>query len=447
MKSFTYRSTPKKPALLVALLLLTALVIFSSAAQAQDPRLPRASAESVGMSAQRLARFDALADEYVDSGRIAGVVVLVVRDGKVVYETSHGVQDVATGQPMRSDSIFRIASQTKLVVSVAAMILVEEGRLLLDEPVASYIPEYAETSVAVLEGDEVIIKAANRPITIQDLLTHTSGIPGGDPRLLADQYAEASLTQGKGQLNFLDEPVDAMARRLAKLPFAAQPGEEWVYGYSTDVLGAIIERVSGMPLDEFFRSRIFAPLGMPDTYFFLPPEKEQRLVANHALSEAGGVIRASDEDPSWDGQGAFVRGPRRLFQGSGGLLSTAQDYARFLQMLLNGGELDGARIVSPASVRLMTVNHVGDLYARDFPGMGFGFNVEVKLDPAVAGYEVPALAAPGAYGWGGAVYTRFWVDPAQDLIGVFMTQTRPTTGDLHQKFGNIVYGAIVSPVP
>ena len=237
---------------------------------------------------------------------------------------------------------------------------------------------------------------------------------------------------------------DALARRLAGLPFASQPGEEWVYGYSTDVLGAVIERISGIPLDEFLSSRIFVPLGMPDTHFYLPLEKEDRLVANHVLLEKSGIVRASDEDPSWDGQGAYVRGPRRLFGGNGGLLSTAQDYARFLQMLLNDGELDDARIVSPASVRLMTVNHVGDLYSRWYPGMGFGFNVEVKLDLAVLGYEVPALASPGAYGWGGAAYTRYWVDPVQDLIGIFMTQTRPTTGDLHQKFGNIVYGAIVS---
>jgi CubicO group peptidase (beta-lactamase class C family) len=416
-----------------------------SGAQAQDRLLPRVSPESVGMSSQRLARFDTLAAEYVISGHVAGVVALVVRDGKIAHETVRGVQDVATGSPMRSDSIFRIASQTKLIVSVATMILVEEGLVRLDEPVAHHIPEYAETTVAILDGDSVIVVAANRQITIQDLLTHTSGIPGADPVLLVDLYAEASLTQGKHLLNYLDEPIDAVVRRLAGLPFSAQPGEEWIYGYSTDVLGAVIERASGMPLDEYLRSRIFVPLGMPDTHFFLPPDKENRLVANHALRE-GGVIHASDDDLSWDGQGAFVRGPRRLFQGSGGLLSTASDFARFLQMLMNGGELDGARIVSPASVRLMTVNHVGDLYAREYPGMGFGFNVEVKLDPAVGGWEVPALASPGAFGWGGAAYTRFWVDPAEHLIGVFMTQVRPTTGDLHEKFGNIVYGAIVSPV-
>jgi CubicO group peptidase (beta-lactamase class C family) len=437
--------TLNKWALPVAFVLLATIVTFSGSLRAREPALPVASPESVGMSAGQLARFDTLAAEYIGNGRIAGVVALVLRDGKIVHETVQGVQDVSTGAPLRSDSIFRIASQTKLVMSVATMILVEEGQLLLDDPVARYIPEYAKTTVAVENGDEVNIVAANRQITIEDLLTHTSGIPGAKPGLVENLYAEASISQGDGQLNHLDESIDAFTRRLAGLPFAAQPGEAWVYGMSTDVLGAVIERVSGMTLEEFLRNRIFAPLGMPDTHFYLPLEKLERLAANHKLRDEGGPLVASAEDPSWDGQGAYVEGPRRLFSGNGGLLSTAGDYARFLQMLLNEGELDGARILSPASVRLMTVNHIGDLYARWFPGMGFGFNVEVKLDPAVMGYEVPASASPGAYAWGGAAYTRFWVDPAQGIIGVFMTQTRPTSGDLHQKFGNIVYGAIITP--
>jgi CubicO group peptidase (beta-lactamase class C family) len=438
--------TPNRPISQIALLILTTLVTFSSGLQADDPLLPVASPESVGMNAGRLARFDSLVSEYIENGHVAGVVALVLRDGKIVHETVQGVQDVSTGAPLRSDSIFRIASQTKLIMSVATMILVEEGQLLLDDPVARYIPEYTGTTVAVENGDEVSIEPANRQITIKDLLTHTSGIPGAKPRLVEQLYAEASISQGGGQLNHLDETIDAFTRRLAGLPFATQPGEAWVYGMSTDVLGAVIERISGMPLDEFLHNRIFAPLGMPDTHFYLPLEKLDRLAANHNLRDSGGPAVASDEDPSWDGQGAYVKGPRKLFSGNGGLLSTAGDYARFLQMLLNHGELHGARILSPASVRLMTVNHVGDLYARWYPGMGFGFNVEVKLDPAVMGYEVPASASPGAYAWGGAAYTRFWVDPAQGIIGVFMTQTRPTSGDLHQKFGNIVYAAIVSPL-
>lgn len=412
-------------------------------AQAQDSILPHVSAELIGMDSEQLARFDTVAGEYVNDGRVAGVVALVVRDGKIAHETVHGVMDVDTGQPIRIDSIFRIASQTKLIVSVATMILVEEGRMRLDEPLANHITEYANSTVGIVDGDAVTVVPANRQITILDLLTHTSGIPGMIPEPLANEYAKASFAPDKQFANALDEPIGAVARRLAGLPFLAHPGEEWIYGYSTDVLGAAIEQASGMPLDEFLQTRIFAPLGMTDTHFFLPLDKVDRLAATHVLSDEGGVKRASDDDLSWNGQGAFVRGPRRLFSGDGGLLSTAHDFARFLQMLLNRGELDGTRILSPTSVRLMTLNHVGDLYAREYPGMGFGFNVEVKLDPAMQGYDVPASASPGAFGWGGAAYTRFWVDPEQKLIGVFMTQTRPTTGDLHQRFANIVYGAVV----
>lgn len=421
----------------------------------QPRALPAVEPEAVGMMSERLERFDTLAAEYVEEGRVAGIVALVIRNGAVVHTAVHGAMDVETGEPMRNDSIFRIASQTKLVTSVATMMLVESGRLRLDEPVASFLPAYEGTTVAIRsqdggdggDGDEngVELVPAVRPITIRDLLTHTAGISGGSPGHSRARYAAAMLPPGRNLLNDLDEPVADVVHRLGSLPFSSQPGEAWVYGFSTDVLGAVIEVAGGMALDDFFRTRIFEPLGMVDTHFFLPPEKADRLVATHILEKNGAIGRASDDDMSWDGQGAFVQGPRRLFQASGGLLSTASDFARFLQMVLNGGSLDGVRILSPTSVRLMTANHVGDLYADFYPGMGFGFNVEVKLDLASAGYQVPAAASVGAYGWGGAAYTRFWVDPDQALIGVFMTQTRPTTGDLHERFGNIVYGAIASP--
>lgn len=421
----------------------------------QPRALPAVEPEAVGMMSERLERFDTLAAEYVEEGRVAGIVALVIRNDAVVHTAVHGAMDVETGEPMRNDSIFRIASQTKLVTSVATMMLVESGRLRLDEPVASFLPAYEGTTVAIRsqdggdggDGDEngVELVPAVRPITIRDLLTHTAGISGGSPGHSRARYAAAMLPPGRNLLNDLDEPVADVVHRLGSLPFSSQPGEAWVYGFSTDVLGAVIEVAGGMALDDFFRTRIFEPLGMVDTHFFLPPEKADRLVATHILEKNGAIGRASDDDMSWDGQGAFVQGPRRLFQASGGLLSTASDFARFLQMVLNGGSLDGVRILSPTSVRLMTANHVGDLYADFYPGMGFGFNVEVKLDLASAGYQVPAAASVGAYGWGGAAYTRFWVDPDQALIGVFMTQTRPTTGDLHERFGNIVYGAIASP--
>jgi CubicO group peptidase (beta-lactamase class C family) len=429
---------------LVGILLMAGWV---SIAQAQSAALPRAAPETVGMSSERLARFDAMAADYVRKGRVAGVVALVLRGGHVVYESVHGTLDIATNLPMRSDAIFRIASQSKLVTSVAIMILVEKGQLLLADPVARYIPAFESTTVALVEDGSPRIVPAERPITIKDLLTHTAGIPGVDeiPQTLQARYAESSLDQSP--LNYLDEPIGVLVERLGGLPFVAHPGTRFDYGFSTDVLGAVIEQASGMKLDEFFRRRIFDPLDMYDTHFFLPVEKIARLAANHNPREGGGLTRASDDDNGWTGQGAFVRGPRRAFSGGGGLLSTVHDYARLLQMLLNGGELGGTRILSPATVRLMTVNHVGDLYAKslDYPGMGFGFNVEVKMDAAVGGYDVPVFASPGAFGWGGAAYTTFWVDPDEELIGLFMAQLRPHTDDLSKKFGSIVYGAIVEP--
>lgn len=404
--------------------------------------LPGVEPEAAGLSAAPLARFDSIAMDYVAAGRVAGLVAFVVRHGQVAHETVAGVMDVDTDVPMRPDAIFRIASQTKIIVGVATMILVEEGRLDLADPVAASIPAFAETTVAVPSGDTAIIVPADRPITILDLLTHTAGIPGPDPDYFVALYEEAGLTSGKGLLNALDEPVGTFSDRLATLPFMVQPGERPVYGYSTDVLGAVVERASGMPLDVFLEQRVFAPLGMVDTHFFLPVEKVDRLVANHLLIEGEGLRRARDDDMSWDGQGAFVDGPRRLFSGNGGLLSTASDFARFLQMLVNEGVLDGERILTPASVQALTLNRVGDFYDEFYPGLGWGFSVEVKLDPEGEGYQVPSGASPGAFAWGGAAYTGFWVDPEQQLVGIFMAQQRPGDPDLHRRFGDAVYDAL-----
>jgi CubicO group peptidase (beta-lactamase class C family) len=429
---------------------LAALTVLLCMGQPAAQSLTRATPESVGMSSERLARLDALAAKAVEEEQVAGLVTLVARSGKVVHHGAYGVLDVATGARMPGDAIFRIASMTKPVISVAALMLVEEGKLLLSDPVARYLPGFKQTTVAVQEGGSLQIVSARRVITVRDLLTHTAGIPNPrdlDGALLA-RYRDASL--GAPLLNARDEPIASLMERLPSLPFVAQPGERFVYGFSTDVLGAVIERSSGLALDEFLRRRIFAPLGMHDTHFFLPLEKTGRLAATHNPKDGGGLVRGRDDDMEWTGQGAFVRGPRRAFSGGGGLLSTANDYARFLQMLLNGGELDGARILSPASVRLMTTNHVGDLYAKaeNLPGMGFGFGFEVKLEPHVPGFDIPAFASPGAFAWGGAAFTTFWVDPEQQLVVVFLAQLRPYTHlDLSKKFGNIVYHAILAPAP
>lgn len=403
------------------------------------------------MSAERLMRFDSVAAAYVREGRVAGVVALVLRGGQVAYEGVHGVLDIVSHASMRRDAIFRIASMTKPITSVAVMMLVEEGRLALSDPVARYIPAFEHTLAVVQDGDSVRIVPAERAITILDLLTHTAGIPYPDEQMhesLRVRYREASLESSL--LNSRDEPMGILMGRLAGLPFTAQPGERFVYGYATDLLGVVVERVSGMTLDDFFRRRIFEPLRMHDTHFFLPAEKADRLAAVHSPREGGGLVRGRDDDIGWTGQGAFARGPQRVYSGGAGLLSTAQDYARFLQMLLNQGELDGVRLLTPATVRQMTANQVGDLYAEaeGYPGIGFGLGFEIKIDPEVGGFDIPPSASPGAFGWGGAAYTTFWVDPAYQLVALFMAQLRPyREADLSKRFGDIVYDAILAPAP
>lgn len=408
--------------------------------------LPSLGAESlaatapadVGMSAERLERLGAVLQGYVDEEELAGSVALVARRGRVVYHEAFGQRDRETGAPMRRDDMFRIASQTKALVSVAALILQEEGRLLISHPVSRYLPAFAETTVAVpngegLEGYHAL--PAKTPITIRHLLTHTSGVGYGGG-VAADLW-EAAGIQG---WYFADreEPVRVTVDRMAALPFEAQPGEDWVYGYSTDILGAVIEVASGLPLDELLRSRIFEPLGMKDTHFYLPPEKRDRLATVYSATDEGALERAPDPG-RMVGQGAYVDGPRRSFSGGAGLVSTAPDYARFLQAMLDGGVLDGARILAPSSVRLMTANHVGDLYPWS-EGTGFGLGFSTAEDLGARGEP----GTEGEFAWGGAYHSSYWVDPAQDLVVVYMTQVIPAEGlDDHGRLRALVYAALV----
>jgi CubicO group peptidase (beta-lactamase class C family) len=341
---------------------------------------------------------------------------------------------------MEKDTIFRLASMSKAVTSVAIMILMEEGRLLLNDPVSKFIPAFESTTVAVPpppkapEDSPVAIVPAERPITIRDLLTHTAGISYGSDVTTA-QYEAA----GFDGWYFADsrEPIGARIEKLATLPFDAQPGKRWVYGYSTDILGYVVEKASGSTFDEFLRTRIFEPLKMVDTSFFLPPEKRDRLAAVYSATPDGGIERAPDTGHF---QGAYVDGPRACFSGGAGLLSTAQDYARFLQMLLNGGELDGVRILGPKTIEMMTSNHVGTLYAEGRLGFGLGFEVVEHLGSAGRPGSV------GEFSWAGAYFTQFWVDPQEKLVAVFMAQLLPSEGlDLQEKFRALVYQAIETP--
>lgn len=413
---------------LVPTIVLAGLVVAPAAAQT----LPAASPESLGLSAPRLERLKTAVQAYVDRGEIAGAVTLVMRDGKVAQLAAYGKADVEANAPMRPDTMFRIASMSKAVTSVAVMMLSEEGRLMLADPVAKHLPAFARTTVAVAGPGGVTTTPAKRAITIRDLLTHTAGISYGTG-VAAEQWKAAGL-QG-WYLSDRKEPIGTLADRMAGLPFDAQPGEQWVYGYNIDILGAVVEKVSGMPLDAFFRTRIFEPLRMVDTHFFLPPEKRDRLAAVYSAQVSGGIVRAP---AGASGQGDFVDGPRACFSGGAGLVSTAQDYGRFLQMLLNGGELEGVRLLSPTTVALMTSNHVGERYLNGAMGFGLGFEVVEHLGRSGRPGSV------GAYGWGSAYYSSYDVDPQQRLIFIVLTQLLPARSvDLRETFAYLVYQAVV----
>jgi CubicO group peptidase (beta-lactamase class C family) len=426
-------NTRARTALFLAVLLLPPPV-HAAPPQAIAP------VEAAGVSQERLERITETVRKYVAEGRLAGAVTFVSRGGRVVHFEATGRQDVERGVPMQKETIFRIASMSKAITTVAALILMEEGKLLLTDPVSKYVPAFKKTVVlappAAGAGADAPLETipAKREITIRDLMTHTSGIGYGTGR------AEA-LYKAAGAYYWYfadkDEPIGRVVDRIAGLPFDAQPGESWVYGFSTDILGRVVEVASGTDLDTFFRARIFDPLGMKDSSFFLPKEKAGRLATVYAATPAGGIERAPD---AGRGQGDYVNGPRKCFSGGAGLLSTASDYARFLQMLLNGGSLDGVRILSPKTVELATANNVGALYEGGRFGFGLGFEIVEVVGRA------GRPGSPGAYGWGSAYYSRFFVDPKEQLVAIFLAQLIPAGGlDLQDKFRVLVYSSLVGP--
>ena len=397
--------------------------------------LQAAKPEEVGMSSERLGRLTSAMQGYVDRDELPGTVVLVARHGKVAYLEAFGQSDREAGVSMKEDTIFRIASQSKALVSVATMILQEEGKLLITDFVGKYLPEFMKTKVAVAQGEgKYAIVDANRPIAIRDLLTHTTGVSYGNGPA-AELWEKAGI-QGWYFAN-RDEPISKTVSRIATLPFDAQPGTEFVYGYSTDILGALVERVAGVPLDRFLGSRILEPLGMTDTHFYLPAAKQDRLSVVYSSKEGGGLERAPDPG-HMVGQGAYVEGPRKSFSGGAGLLSTANDYARFLQMLLNGGELDGQRVLTRKTVELMTSDGLRGKPFRNGQGFGLGFSV-VK--------DLGARGQPGSvgeFGWGGAYHSTYWVDPTEQLVVVYFTQLIPARGvDDQGKLRALIYQSIV----
>jgi len=410
----------------LSLLSVLFAVLSCAACTALDHRM---APESVGVSSDRLQRITAAMERAVDEGEIAGAVTLVARDGQIIHLAAFGHLDREEDVAMPTDALFRIASMTKPITSVAAMILIEEGRLLLSDPVSKFIPSFATTRFIGETADDR--SAAAEPVTVRHLLTHTAGLSYGTGAL--ERIYQASDLH-MWYFADKDEEIAASIERLGTLPFAAKPGERWVYGFATDVLGAVIEKASGMPLDEFFETRIFDPLNMHDTSFYPPRSDAARLAVVYAAGPDG-LSRATDER---FGQGHYIDGPRRSFSGGAGLVSTASDYARFLQMLLNGGELDGVRVLSPKSVELMTTNHVGDRFSEGRLGFGFGFAIVEEVGRA------GRFSSAGEYSWGGAYFTTFWVDPAERIIAIFMSQLLPSGGARTQeRFRALVYQAIV----
>lgn len=411
---------------MASLLLALVASVASLAAQSPLARFDPGRAPVIDKALQR----------YVDSDRVAGIVALVMQDGQVVYEKAFGWADKEAGRRMQTDTIFRIASQTKAITSTAVMQLIEEGSLALSTRAGAFIPTFATTTVAVAnERGAVTQVPARRAITVRDLLTHTAGISYGTDPSVSALYAAKGLGPAAGAGWYTadkNEGVCETMERLGTLPFVAQPGEAWVYGYNTDVLGCIVEKASGMPLDAYLRDRITAPLGMKDTQFFLPPAQSDRLAAVYRSGGDGKYQRAANDAR---GQGSYVEGPRRNFAGGAGLLSTARDYARFLEAMRRGGSLDNVRILSPRAVSLMATNQVGTLYSATGLGWGLGFET-------VERFGANGMSSEGAFGWGGAYGSLYRVDPETRLVMVLMIQLIPNATDIREVFPSLVYQAL-----
>ncbi|RYY15571.1 MAG: class A beta-lactamase-related serine hydrolase, partial [Chitinophagaceae bacterium] len=379
---------------------------------------------------------DQIIQEYVDKKWIAGATAMIVHDGKIVYYKGIGYDDIEKKTPIKRDAIFRIASQTKAITSAAVMILFEEGRFLLDDPISKYIPEFASPKVLdkFNEADSSYSTvAAKREVTIRDLLTHTSGIDYAQigSKSMRAIYAKSGIPSG---LDAKDKTLGTEIKKLGALPLVHQPGERWTYGLNTDVLGYLVEVVSGMTLNDFFAKRIFEPLGMKDTYFYLPASKHSRLASLYTEDSLSKLERAPETSDNIRLNYPNTNGT--YYSGGGGLSSTMYDYAIFMQMFLNGGEYNGKRILSRNTVRMMTMNQIGDLNLGDGKfGLGFGITTE-------AGSSKSPVNA-GTFDWGGYFGTSYWADPKEKIIGLIMTQQVPNShGDLDSKFRVLVYQAL-----
>jgi len=413
-----------------------------------------ASPESVGMSKAALDRIDAhLKQRYIDAGRFPGAQLLVYRRGKVAHASVQGLADVERKVPMRDDTIFRIYSMTKPITSVAFMMLVEEGRVALDEPVAKYIPEWKNLGVFVAGTHPAFLtRPPTRPMLIVDLLRHTSGLTYG-----FQQRSNVDAAYREKKIGEVEKAgtLQSMVEDLAKIPLEFSPGEAWNYSLSTDVIGYLIGKISGKPFEQFLKERIFDPLGMKDTDFHVPADKAHRFAACYSADPQGGMTFHAAErkntltlqdDPTTS---SFLT-PPSFVSGGGGLCSTTADYLTFCRALINGGELGGVRLIGPKTLKLMTSNHLPggvDLPAISrslfseaaYHGIGFGLGVSVTMEPATT--LIPGSA--GEYAWGGAATTSFWIDPAEELVAIFMTQVLPSTATaIRRELRTMVYAGI-----
>jgi CubicO group peptidase (beta-lactamase class C family) len=421
--------------------LAVVLGIVSLARPVFGQMLPMVRPEEVGFSSERLQRLDAAMQQKVEERQFAGMVTILARHGKIVDFKTYGKRDLGSAAPMDKDAIFRIYSMTKPVTGVAMMILYEEGKWQPDDPISKYIPEFAHLKVfkGIDDNGDPILGDPVHPPTMLQLMTHTAGFSYGFGNSLVDKmYREDKVLHSPN--------LQEMINRLAKLPLLYEPGTRWVYSLSVDIQGYLVEKLSGKSLPDFMRERIFEPLGMKDTDFYVPKQKIGRLATLYRVNDKDEWTPASPaDDLSPD-----LSIPPSMPSGGGGLLSTAQDYLRFAQMLLNGGQLDGVRILAPPTVRLMTSNHLPDkLMTGEFgiglqhirPGMGFGFDVAVFIDPA----QAVDITGKGTFLWDGAASTWFWVDPADDMVFVGMVQRMGGHGPNMQTFSRaMVFQALMA---
>ncbi len=421
------------PAIAIAACLLHTANVM---AESTKPGLPTSKPESVGMSQQRLERIAPVMQKYIDDKLVPGTVTLVARHGKVVHFEAQGYMDADSKTPMRKDALFRIASMTKPITSVALMMLWEEGKFQLRDPVSKFLPEFDDQKVSTTADSSAKtgkLVAVKRPATIRDMLTHTAG--------MANAYRGNVEYHNQTATIRPDDDTASFVARLASLPLNYQPGEEWQYSHATDVVGRLVEVISGQTLDDFLAERIFEPLKMTDTHFFLDDTKGGRLMSQYTPGED---LTITLQDPGTEKSRwitGYEGGNKKVFRGAGGLVSTARDYVRFQQAMLNGGEIDGARLLSRNTVNLMMDNHTADLPLwLPGPGMGFGLGWAVVEDRGAA---ATPLSEGSAY-WGGAYCTISWIDREEGLIGVLMTQVRPYTHlNIRQDFQVLAHQAIV----